>query len=109
MPTVQGPELHLGHVWTTGGWARRAPGLVYTTRAGTAPGHIKTSAQWPGLHLDVSRLHEPVLLLDVSTIQWSVMQESELHLDAPGQQEPVLLLNVKGSLTRDFQLQVFCQ
>jgi hypothetical protein len=48
-----------------------------------------STQKWTELHLDVSRLQEPVLHLEVSTPQFH-----ELHLDVYGQHEPALLLDV---------------
>jgi hypothetical protein len=52
----------------------------------------------PELHLDIVRLQEPVLLLDLSTLKRHVLlnvsakHRPDLHLKVSGQQEPVLLV-----------------
>ncbi len=48
-----------------------------------------STSQEPELHLNVSALQRPVLLLEVSTTQ-----EPELHLDLSALQRIVLLLEV---------------
>ncbi len=55
--------------------AEVAPGLVYTTEACAASGRVYT--QGLELHLDLVGQQEPVLLLDVSTLQGR-----ELHLES---------------------------
>ncbi len=62
--TLQRPVLHfpcLPH----GAWA--SPELVCTTRAFASPGRVYTAGS--ELHLDLSVQQEPLLLLDVSTLQ----------------------------------------
>jgi hypothetical protein len=75
--TVQGRELHLEpwtySIKTTADCS--ATGLIYTTEACAASRHVYT--QGPELHLDLAGKQEPVLLLDVSTVQGR-----ELHLES---------------------------
>jgi hypothetical protein len=52
----------------------------------------------------VSGQQEPLLLLDVSTLQWP-----ELHLDVSGQQEPLLLLDVSTLQGPELHLEVSVQ
>ncbi len=66
-----------------------ALGSVYTPDA-CAGVYVYTTGAWAAeLHLDVSVLQRPVLLLDVYTPQWP-----KLHLDVSTLQRPVLHLNM---------------